>query len=325
MMSRVCWKVVASAIIVVAGCKPQSQPQSQSQTQPQPATVSAVDEATAAPLAAQTTASAPAATPMASDSVTSDSATSELNIVAWNVESGGADPAIIAKRLTTFGADIYGLSEVHPKDFETFCQAAGDEYQEIHLPKGNDDRLQLIYSGKRFELLERIELSRHEEHVLNNGNHRSPLAARLRDRESGRDYIVMVNHLARGNEAFRNQQAIGLREWARDQAMPCICIGDFNMDYEFATRKGNQAFIEMLSDNVWSWVEPKELIDSNWWDPEADGVDNFEGSLLDFAFVSGEAKRWTPRCEVIVEKGDFPDDQTTSDHRPIRVQLSIAR
>ncbi len=97
------------------------------------------------------------------------------------------------------------------------------------------------------------------------------------------------------------------------------------MDYEFNPPKGNQAFVEMLSDHIWSWVKPKELIDSNWWDPEGDGVDNFEGSLLDFAFVSGEAKQWSPRCEVIVEPGDFPDDATTSDHRPIQVQLSIAR
>ncbi len=200
----------------------------------------------------------------------------------------------------------------------------GEGYDEIHLAMGNDDRLELIYSAKRFELLERIELSKHEEHVLNNGGHRSPLAARLRDREAGRDYLVMVNHLARGNEAFRNQQAIGLREWARDQSVPCICVGDFNMDYEFNPPKGNQAFVEMLSDNVWSWVKPKDLIDSNWWDPEGDGVDNFEGSLLDFAFVSGEAKQWSPRCEVIVEPGDFPDDAKTSDHRPIRVQLGIA-
>ncbi len=188
----------------------------------------------------------------------SDKTTSQLTIVAWNVESGGADPKVISQRLATFHADIYGLSEVHPNDFETFRTAVGEGYDEIHLAMGNDDRLELIYSAKRFELLERIELSKHEEHVLNNGGHRSPLAARLRDREAGRDYLVMVNHLARGNEAFRNQQAIGLREWARDQSVPCICVGDFNMDYEFNPPKGNQAFVEMLSDNVWSWVKPKD-------------------------------------------------------------------
>ncbi len=43
----------------------------------------------------------------------SDKTTSQLTIVAWNVESGGADPKVISQRLATFHADIYGLSEVH--------------------------------------------------------------------------------------------------------------------------------------------------------------------------------------------------------------------
>jgi len=98
--------------------------------------------------------------------------------------------------------------------------------------------------------------------------------------------------------------------------MGVINIGDFNMDYVFTTGKGNDGLDEILRDNVWKWVEPKSWIDSNWWDPEADGVDNYEGSLLDFAFVSGPAKTWPPTCEVIVESGDFPDNKATSDHRP---------
>lgn len=251
---------------------------------------------------------------------------SPLSILAWNVESGGADPAVIAKRLTRLDDfDIVCLSEVHPSDFQTFQDAKGPNFHAMNSKTGNEDRLQIIYNHKRFELLEELELDRHGDYILNKGGHRAPTAVRLKDRNSGNTFIVMVNHLARGNAEFRTTQAIGLREWARDQDAALINIGDFNMDYEFATRKGNDALDEILRDNIWKWVEPKTWIDSNWWDPEGDGIDNFEGSLLDFAFVAGPAKTWDPQCEVIVELGDFPDDASTSDHRPISLRLNLAQ
>ena len=145
---------------------------------------------------------------------------------------------------------------------------------------------------------------------------------RLRDRSSGIEFIVMTNHLARGNADLRTQQAIGLREWARDQNVAVINIGDFNMDYSFVTQRGNDAFPEMLRDNVWQWVKPTEFIDTNWSDPDGDGQDNYPDSMLDFAFVAGPAKDWKPVCKVIVRDGDFPDDETTSDHRPIELAIS---
>jgi hypothetical protein len=91
-----------------------------------------------------------------------------------------------------------------------------------------------------------------------------------------------------------------------------------------ATGKGNDAQDEIRRDNVWKWVEPVTWIDTNWWDPEGDGLDNFDGSLLDFAFVAGPAKDWESQCEVIVELNDFPDDETTCDHRPISLKLQLA-
>jgi len=45
--------------------------------------------------------------------------------------------------------------------------------------------------------------------------------------------------------------------------------------------------------------------------------------MLDFAFVAGPAKEWTPVCSVIEMDGDFPDDKTTSDHRPIELKLTV--
>jgi endonuclease/exonuclease/phosphatase family metal-dependent hydrolase len=247
-----------------------------------------------------------------------------ISILAWNVESGGADPKVIAQRLERLNDfDIVCLSEVHPDDFETHTKAKGDNFQTFFSKSGNEDRLQILFDKNRFELLQEIELTQHRDYILNSGKHRSPIAVRLRDSRSGKTFIVMVNHLARGDAKFRKAQAIGLREWARDQDVGIINMGDFNMDFEFATNKGNDALEEILRDNVWKWAQPKSWVDSNWWDPEGDGKDNFEGSLLDFAFIAGPAKEWDASCEVLVEEGDFPDNATTSDHRPVALRLTI--
>lgn len=249
-----------------------------------------------------------------------------ITILAWNVESGGSDPNVIAEQLKTFGdIDIYCLSEVSPKEFTRYREAIGSNFASFDSRTGGADRLQVIYNNERFEMLEERELDRHRDYALNNGNHRSPIYVRLRDRESELEFVVMTNHLARGNEDIRNQQAIGLREWARDQAQSVglICIGDHNMDFDFRSQRGNDAFVEMLRDNIWKWVKPDPLIDTNWDDRDGDGKDNYPDSMLDFAFVAGLATEWSPTCRVIVRDGDFPDDKTTSDHRPIELKLTV--
>lgn len=99
-------------------------------------------------------------------------------------------------------------------------------------------------------------MDRYRDWTLNNGNHRAPLVARLRDEASGLVFQIVDVHLARGKEEIRNEQAQGLREWARDQTLPTILIGDCNMDFDFKTDRGNRAFVELQRDNVWrsSWV-----------------------------------------------------------------------
>jgi endonuclease/exonuclease/phosphatase family metal-dependent hydrolase len=245
-----------------------------------------------------------------------------ITFLAWNLESGGSDPAVIAAQLVKLhGYDVYALSEVAPNAFEKYKLACGDGFESIDGATGRSDRLQVIFNSARFELVRKLEMDRFEDHVLNSGNQRSPLMMHLRERDTKRDFLVVVNHLVRGNETVHNEQDAGLREWARAQTLPCITIGDFNMDYDFHAMKGNQAFIEILRDGIWSWVKPAELIDTNWYDPEHDGKDNFYDSMLDFAFVAGPAKDWKPACKVIVRGGDFPDDKTTSDHRPIELRV----
>lgn len=244
--------------------------------------------------------------------------------MAWNVESGGNNPNIIARQLAEFGdVDVYCLCEVHAKNFDKYANALPNGYVSIGSTTGGGDRLQILFNTNRFEILERKELHEHRDFELNNGNHRSPLMVRLRDRKSSIQFIVMTNHLARRNSDLRRAQAIGLREWARDQNVAVINVGDFNLDYNFLSDRGNDALPEMLRDGIWHWVKPDPLIDTNWSDPDGDGRDNYPDSMLDFAFVSGPAKDWSPKCDVVVREGDFPDDEETSDHRPIKLTLDL--
>ena len=77
-----------------------------------------------------------------------------------------------------------------------------------------------------------------------------------------------------------------------------------------------------LGDGIWKWVKPVEFIDTNWAGTDGDGRDNYPDSMLDFAFIAGPAKDWNPVCSVVVRDGDFPDDEATSDHRPIELTVS---
>lgn len=246
-----------------------------------------------------------------------------ISILAWNVESGGSNPQVIARQLKELGTnDIVCLSEVDPRNFKLFQSAMGPAFYAINGKTGQADSLQILYDSQKFEALQTDELETYRDHTLNNGTHRSPLYVRLCIRGTNKQFIVMVNHLARRNAELRKMQAIGLREWARDQSAPLVSIGDFNMDFDFRTERGNDAFPEMIRDNVWTWVRPVELIDTNWADRDRDGVDDYPESMLDFAFVAGPAKTWSPECRVLVRPGDFPDDETTSDHRPIQLRLT---
>ncbi len=239
----------------------------------------------------------------------------------WNVESDGSDPQVIAQQLKEFaGYDLFALTEVLPNAFSIFSAALGQTFASVETKSGNTDRMQILYNQERFELVRSFEL----DEINFELRYRSPLVVHLRDRKSGAEFMVMVNHLARGKADVRTKQAQQLVEWARNQNLPIIALGDYNFDYVFADKNGNEGFREMLKDNIWQWVQPIELIDSNWFDnPEqADGQDDYPGSLLDFAFIAGSAKDWQTRCNVIVRPNDFPDDATTSDHRPVELLLN---
>ncbi len=252
-----------------------------------------------------------------------------LRILSWNVESEGADPDVIAEELQNLPAyHIYALSEVKRTDLRRFTDAIGNGksslYRNIHSATGHHDRLEIIFDTARLELLEARELFVVRNTPVNDEawHHRSPLVAKFRDKQWNRSFLLVLNHLARGDAVLRATQAEGLTKWASAARLPVIAVGDFNFDYVFATRQGNAAFDVFLRGDTWKWIRPLELVDTNWADFDEDGEDDYPGSMLDFVFTAGAAKKWSAASQVIVRRGDFPDDESTSDHRPVELVIT---
>jgi hypothetical protein len=274
-----------------------------------------------------------------------------FRILAWNVESNRpnespvSDAATIASQLKTLmrepgtTAAIVALSEVAPSTIGPYQQAVADGLSSTvdYVSSasggfGDSDSLLVIVDRSHFDLVDAVEIHRYAGFVGNFNNAdpnkpgygelraRSPLAAKLKSKSNGQEFWVIVNHLARGEVNLRTEQAKMLRAWAKGHQEPTITCGDFNFDYDFRTKQGNDGFKAMLEGHDWEWLKPVPLVDSNW---SQDlkildrAVDRYPDSLLDFFFVANQAKNWKGKCEVVVRKGDFPDDEKTSDHRPI--------
>ena len=241
------------------------------------------------------------------------------SLLSWNIESEGNDPELIAEQLAEFNHhDVIGLTEVLAENFSRYRDALGKKFRYAYSKTGFNDRMMILFNTDKFELVRSFEL----DEINFERRYRSPLVVHLQDKPSGTEFMVMINHLARGKAEVRQRQAQQLVDWARDQTIPLVAIGDYNFDYVFDTENGNDAFRIFLRDNIWRWVKPDELIDTNWFDPEPDGKDNYPGSMLDFAFVAGSATEWNAACKIIVRDGDFPDGPRQSDHRPYELLLT---
>jgi hypothetical protein len=240
-----------------------------------------------------------------------------LTLIGWNVESGGALQPVVADRITAFDdVDIWGLVEVNAIDAEAFEFAAekdeGADFKTLLGTTGAADRMQLIWDDARFDQTGGGEL-----HEIGLGG-RAPVYVQLFDHASGAEFIAMVNHLHRSNNDIRYRQAQLLNAWAADQPLPVIALGDYNFDWELedGERDHDRGYDEITANRVFVWVRPAELVTT-----QCSGWPCRYRSVLDFVFVSGAAQQWQATAEIVVAPGDFPDDNTTPDHRPVRVVL----
>ncbi len=279
----------------------------------------------------------------------------EFRLLAWNVESNRpgqapvSDSTVIAGELIEMmqapatRSELIALSEVEPQSVPTLAAAAkrglGHEVDFVTSASGgfqDSDTLMLIVDKTRFDILDAIELHRYagiignitvaelESEGIGTIRARSPLAVKVSDKKADRQFWIIVNHLARSEAELRTQQANMLRQWAIDHREPIIAAGDFNFDFDFATQQGNDGFKAMMEGDVWKWLKPDPLIDTNWSDDRYvtdRRVDRYPDSILDFVFVANQAKAWDAHSDVVVRPGDFPDNDRTSDHRPLTATI----
>ncbi len=91
-------------------------------------------------------------------------------------------------------------------------------------------------------------------------NGRAPFAAQFRLKPAGPEFIFMVNHLHRTNPQKRHDQSHGIKEWAQQQSLPVIAVGDYNYDWNIPTGHNRDVgFDLLLADDVFSWVIPSNL------------------------------------------------------------------
>lgn len=95
-------------------------------------------------------------------------------------------------------------------------------------------------------------------------------------------------------------------------------MGDFNLDYAADASSRDAGYDLMTANGVWAWVKPVTLVTT-----QCSGWPCAFDSVLDFVFVVGAAQAWPASAEIVVRAGDFPDDATTSDHRPVRATFSL--
>jgi|GEM_PF-3512505 len=249
-----------------------------------------------------------------------------ITVAAWNIEDydfGGADPnsgsdgAVIATQLRDDfnGIDVFALSEISSEDVLAVLAAiAGQDepgdYLYVFGQTGGSIHVGLLVNDDRFEILEIEEL----DFGLSPSGTRFPLAAKLKSRASGLEFMVVANHFARGNAASRVKQADALRDWSAAQNIPVIAAGDFNLDYNIVTEDRHEAFDRLVRNDALKWVRPDTLVDTSW---SGGDTDSFPDEILDFVFVSTPGQNWESSSLVYVRPGDFPDKGDTADHRPV--------
>jgi endonuclease/exonuclease/phosphatase family metal-dependent hydrolase len=251
-------------------------------------------------------------------------ASSDIQIVSWNIESDGSLINKIVKQIADFqDIDLWGLSEVPACAKEDYIYAAkigeNSSFKGIMSEQGKDDRLMIIYNSDRFKLLKKFELKK----LSFRNRVRPALVGLFQEKESGKSFYFMVNHLYRSDQKKRMKQSKMLKKWAmKNKEIPIIMVGDYNYDWDIASngKKRDRAFDILIS--VLEWIEPENKILTQCSARHGDEKCKYN-SILDFIFVNSKASKWTWKSKIIALEGEFFPANEKSDHRPVMGSLVI--
>lgn len=248
-----------------------------------------------------------------------------LAVATFNVESGDANPSVLADQYIAplDDIDLWGFAEVQNADWlktlERGTEAGeGADFRSILGLSGGGDRLAIVYDTRRLREVQHYELDA----LSYGGRVRATLVAQFQIRSTRQEFLFVVNHLYRSDNAKRHEQAQALNTWARTQSLPIVAVGDYNYDFDVIQGdqgKRDRGFDLMVQDDVFQWVRPSVLIASH--------CHQDYNSILDFVFVGNGARQWSVRDSTILfaEPGGTycPDDAQKSDHRPVMTTFWI--
>ncbi len=246
----------------------------------------------------------------------------QFTVVSWNVDSGDADPHLTALRIATMkGVDLWGLTEVRDERWATMLKDAAEENRPAEMtpilgPTGGAGRSLILYDARQFELIRWSELGWENEAWYKPGMPVRPvLIAQLRHRATRLEFIFAVN---RFHPQYAAQQAVKMNEWAARQTVPIIAVGSYYFQYCVGPRpiqcEGQKGLQAMAFDGVFQWIKPENLVKT--FDHEANTIE-------DFIFTANALGKLQGRAAIVVEPGDFPSTESTSDHRPVRAAFTV--
>lgn len=244
-----------------------------------------------------------------------------FDVIGFNVESGGSDPAIVADETVALieGEELWGFAEIEDDVAAGLVVAAANDpgtdqdFQYVLGTTGWEDRLVLAWDDTRFELLSSYELL-----DIELDSYRAPLVGEMRERSSGAEFLFVVNHLARGEEDIRHEQAELLHDWGATHSGPVVMVGDYNFDWDVTTGEHDQGYDSLTAGGVFVWLRPEALIKTQ--------CSPFYDSVLDFVFVGGEARDWSATTEILRPGDEYcaqRNIETFSDHRPILASFEL--
>lgn len=250
----------------------------------------------------------------------------EIVVISWNVESGGADPGVVTGQIAAMdGVDLWGLCEVNgqawAQQFEVGAETGepGD-FNSVLGTTGSSDRLLILYDNQQFTEVDSFEISwANRPWYTPSMRPRSALVVRLIHNGTNQEFFFMVNHLYRGSgvDPRRLDQAVYLRQWARQQTIPVIAVGDYNFDWDLDPSDCEENYDKGLGAMTvcgFDWLKPAHMIRTH---------DSGYNSVLDFIFLANYTGIISGKSEIVVRPNDFPDDSTTPDHRPVKAVLTI--
>ena len=261
---------------------------------------------------------APIAAPVDADAIT---------LVTWNLGMADAIEQSLAAQVAAFdGVDLWTFQETNRAGAAALLEAAAEagedaDFAGVMGASGDAIPLLTLYDADRFTLIESYEL----DPINTTGRVRAPLVLHLRDSRSGAEFLLVNNHLYRTRASERHTQARLLNGWATTQTLPMIAAGDYNFDWDSQygeTRADRDAGYDLMTKfDRWQWLRPAEIVPTECSDTLPCTYDD----VLDFIFVAADARTWPAESEIIVRPGDFPDDTTKSDHRPVMATFWLER